>query len=134
MGLIGVGWGAGSAHSSWDVVGLVLVVSTLRLWEDAGSGFRGVVSPSLVGENLNEGAEGDSADRVVGVVGSVAGVVGKVVGAACRCFSLRRHIFTCRISCRRRISWRRVLFLFVVVVFVVEPFLGHGSSVPRGHA
>ena len=106
---VGDGGGAGSAQSSRGVMGLVMLVSALRLWVVFGLGVRGVVVLSVVGvaeagEKVNDGAEGDSAGDVAGVEGSVAGVVGDVVGAARRCFFFRCFNFACRISCRRRIS------------------------------
>ena len=79
---VGVSWGAGSAHSSWDVVRLVEVVGVLGCWEAIDSGFRGVVSLSLTWENLDGGAEGDCVVKVVGVIALVAGVGIGVVGAA----------------------------------------------------
>ena len=72
--------GAGSAHNSRDVVGLVLVVSASQLL--LAVGFRGVF-PSLVVLGENSDAEGDSVGDVGVVVGLAAVmVVSEVVDAS----------------------------------------------------
>ena len=78
------------------------------------------VSADVVGEKL-----GAAGDRVI-VVGVVGGVVAATAPGWVRCFwFLRRLSLACRISCRRRIVWRRfnslllLLLLFICVVLLL---------------
>ena len=105
---MGDGVGAASARSSLDMLVPILVVGVVRFF--AGSVRGGVVSVAWSGD-------------VVGVGIFVVVVVLEIVVASTKCFCLLRFSLACRISCRRLIFWRWVVFVFVFVCLFVLFFV-----------
>ena len=105
---MGDGGGAASAHNSLGVLVPILVVGVVRFF--AGGVRGGVVSVAWSGE-------------MVGVGSFVAVVVLEIVVGSSKCFCRRRFSLACRISCRRLIFWRWVVFVFVFVCLFVLFFV-----------